>query len=77
MFHPFENFVYRLPAFSVNQLTKIFNAAVEKELLRWLVDERIKETVYVGSPDLYRELQKLINGQIKEGDKKVKSKLLL
>lgn len=77
MFQPFEKFVYRLPAFSVNQLTKICNAAVEKELLRWLVDERIKETVYVGSPDLYRELQKLINGQIKEGDKKVKSKLLL
>lgn len=70
MFQPFEKFVYRLPAFSVNRLMKIFDA--EEELSGWLVDERIRETIYVGSPDLYKELQKLINGEIKEEDKKRK-----
>lgn len=70
MFQPFEKFVYRLPAFSVNQLMKLLDT--EEELSGWLVDERIRETVYVGSPDLYKEMQKLVNGEIKEGDKKRK-----
>lgn len=63
--------------FSVNRLMKIFDSAEAEELSGWLVDERIGETIYVGSPDLYKELQKLINGEIKEGDKNVKSKRLL
>lgn len=70
MFQPFEKFVYRLPAFSVNQLMKILGK--EKELSKWFMDERIGETIYVGSPDLYKELQRLINGEIKEEDKKCK-----
>lgn len=72
MFQPFEKFIYRLPMFSVNRLMKIFDSAEAEELSGWLVDERIGETIYVGSPDLYKELQKLINGEIKEGDKKCK-----
>lgn len=70
MFQPFEKFVYRLPAFSVNRLMKLFNT--EEAISGWLAGERIMETVYVGSPDLYNELQKLINGEIKEEDKKRK-----
>ncbi|WP_291592648.1 lantibiotic dehydratase family protein [Bacteroides sp.] len=69
MFQPFDKFVYRLPAFSVNRLMKIFDT---EELSGWLVDERIREAVYVGSPDLYKELKKLINDEIREGDKKRK-----
>lgn len=68
MFQPFEKFVYRLPTFPVNQLMKILNT--EEELSKWFMDERIRETIYVGSPDLYKELHKLINGEIKEEDKK-------
>lgn len=75
MFQPFEKFVYRLPTFSINQLMKILNA--EEELLKWFMDERIGETIYVGSPDLYKELQKLINGEIKEEDKKCKIEISL
>ncbi len=75
MFQPFEKFVYRLPTFSINQLMKILNA--EEELSKWFMDERIGETIYVGSPDLYKELQKLINGEIKEEDKKCKIEISL
>lgn len=70
MFQPFEKFVYRLPAFSVNRLMKFFDT--EETLSGWFAGERIMETIYVGSPDLYNELQKLINGEIKEEDKKRK-----
>ena len=70
MFQPFEKFVYRLPAFSVDRLMEIFD--MEGKFLELLAGERIRETVYVGSPDLYKELQKLINGEIKEEDKKRK-----
>lgn len=70
MFQPFEKFVYRLPAFSVNRLMKLFDT--EEAISGWLAGERIMETVYVGSPDLYNELQKLINSEIKEEDKKRK-----
>ena len=70
MFQPFEKFVYRLPAFSVDRLMEIFD--MEGEFLELLAGERIRETVYVGSPDLYKEFQKLINGEIKEEDKKRK-----
>lgn len=70
MFQPFEKFVYRLPAFSVDRLMEIFDT--EGKFLELLAGERIRETVYVGSPDLYKEFQKLINGEIKEEDKKRK-----
>lgn len=53
MFQPFEKFIYRLTMFSVNRLMKIFDSAEAEELSGWLVDERIGETIYVGSPDLY------------------------
>lgn len=70
MFQPFEKFIYRLPAFSFNQLMKILDA--EEELLKRFMDERIGEAIYVGSPDLYKKLHKLIDGEIKEVDKKYK-----
>lgn len=69
-FQPFDKFVYRLPAFPWCQLMEILRG--EKQLSEWFANKRIAETVYVGSPDLYKELQKLFNGEIKEKDKKRK-----
>lgn len=66
-YQPFDKFVYRLPAFPLNQLKEILDE--KKELWEWFTNERIAEAIYVGSPDLFKQLQRMSCGEVKGKDK--------
>ena len=66
-YQPFDKFVYRLPAFPLNQLKEVLDE--KKELLEWFANDRIAEAIYVGSPNLFNELQRMSCSGVKEMDK--------
>lgn len=67
MFQPFDKFIYRLPAFPLSYLRNTLEG--KKSLLECFSGNRVGEIVYIGSPDLYKELKKLSQGEMKEEDK--------
>ncbi len=55
----FQSFIFRVPSLSFSFLDGMLN---DKELLR--LPNSIQEAIYISSPILYSELQKLVNGEI-------------
>ena len=55
MFRPFDRFIYRLPAFPLTYLRNILEG--KKSMSACFSDNRVKEAVYIGSSDLYQELE--------------------
>lgn len=67
IFQPFDKFIYRLPALPLSYLSNILEGG--KNVSECLSDKRVEETVYIGSADLCKELEKLVSGKVKEEDK--------
>ena len=66
MYLPFNRFLIRTPYYSFNYFEK-------ENIEKLYLDNTIQEAVYLASPVLYKELQKLLNGEIK--DKKEKERI--
>ncbi|MBK5722830.1 lantibiotic dehydratase family protein [Dysgonomonas sp. Marseille-P4677] len=67
MYKVFPSFIFRTPVLSINYLTTILNNT--DHLLQNLSIPQIQEAIYLASPVLYKEMQKFINGDIKENKK--------
>ena len=74
MYRVFQKFVYRLPLFPVNFLTNFMDKN-ENDMWKVIDNIKIKEVIYIASPILYEEIEKVIAGQIR--DEKKKKKILL
>lgn len=63
MYKPFRLFIYRTPAYPFTRLLEYL--VVPDTVFSLFKDEYIKETIYIASPVLCREIQKLADGKIK------------
>lgn len=68
IFRPFDRFIYRLPAFPLTYLRNILEG--KKSMSACFSDNRVKEAIYIGSFDLYKELEKLFSSKVKNEDRK-------
>lgn len=68
IFRPFDRFIYRLPTFPLTYLRNILEG--KKSMSACFSDNRVKEAVYIGSSDLYKELEKLFSSKVKDEDRK-------
>lgn len=57
IFQPFDKFIYRVPAFPLSYLVDILRN--KNSVSECFLNERVKDTVYIGSTDLFNELEKL------------------
>ncbi len=63
MYKPFSSFIYRTPAYPFTRLVAFLEHP--DTILSLLSDESVKETIYLASPVLCSEIQKIVDGEIR------------
>ena len=74
MYAPFQCFIYRIPFYSYKKLERIV-CENEQALLGILHNPKVKEAIYIASPVLYGEIEKLLSGRM--NDRKQKRKVVV
>lgn len=72
MYDVFPLFIFRTPLLPFDKLQFLLELENEATLLQYAKDPKVKEAIYIASPLLYKELQKLLSGKItdkKEGER--------